>query len=387
MSHLVEEYAKNLGVKIAKPIVSKHFWPLPFDNYITICLEGETPSKNYKYYEIVIDMVKKFLQAKGIKIIQIGSSKSSKLNNVDARIFDLNFKNSAYIISKSKLHIGVDNIFSHYASSADVPLITIFGNVYANVSRGYWGKKQINIEAPWKVKPSLNAVDYSDSINKIEPEKIAEAILKQLSINAKISLKTKFIGSFHDTKVIEIVPDFFDPIPELQNQLVFIRMDYKFDNQSFVNWCHFLNIFSLFSKQLLPIHFCQQFAKKIKSISFIISKETQIPENYLKDLQSIGIPFTFLVEDEADLADLRERFFDHNVQMYFKATKDLLPKGCDFSKLYFNSSKTLLADGKKYPSKYHWTQQKNFVDKNFNLEDNEALLEELTHFYIYERTN
>ena len=145
MSHLVEEYAKNLGVKIAKPIVSKHFWPLPFDNYITICLEGETPSKNYKYYEIVIDMVKKFLQAKGIKIIQIGSSKSSKLNNVDARIFDLNFKNSAYIISKSKLHIGVDNIFSHYASSADVPLITIFGNVYANVSRGYWGKKQIKI--------------------------------------------------------------------------------------------------------------------------------------------------------------------------------------------------------------------------------------------------
>lgn len=386
MSHLIEEYAKNLGVKISKPIVSKHFWPLIFDKYITICLEDQAQSKNYKYYEIVIDMIKRFLELQDIKIIQIGSSKSPKLNNVDARIFDLNFKNNAYILSKSKLHIGIDNVFSHYASASEVPLVTLFGNVYSNVSRGYWGKNQINIEAPWKIKPSLNAIDPSDAINKIKPEIIAEAILKQLKINAKIALKTKFIGNFYETKVIELVPNFFTPISNLKNQLVFIRMDYAIDDKSFMNWCHYLNSYALFSRQLLPMEFCKLFASKIKNISFIISKNFELPDQYLKDLQSLGIGVTLLVEDAEKLPILREKFFDYNVQLYFKASKDLLPKDCDFSKLYFNSSKTLLADGKKYASKYHWLQQKNFVDKNFNLEDNEILLEELNHFYIYERT-
>jgi len=49
MSHLIEEYAKNLGVKISKPMIAKHFWPTAFDNYITICLDSEIPSKNYRY--------------------------------------------------------------------------------------------------------------------------------------------------------------------------------------------------------------------------------------------------------------------------------------------------------------------------------------------------
>lgn len=386
MSHLVEEYAKNLGVKTAKPIVSKHFWPLPFDKYITICLDDSTPSKQYKYYEIVIDMIKTYLSTNGIKIIQIGSSKSQKLNNVDARIFDLNFKNNAYIISKSKLHVGIDNVFSHYASSIDIPLITIFGNVYANISRGYWGKNQINIEAPWKVKPSLNAVDSEDSINKIEPEKIAEAILKQLSINARINLKTKFIGDFYSSKVIELVPNFFTPLPELQNQLTFIRLDYGVDKDCFVKWCNFLNAYSIFSYYLLPVHFCSQFSGKIKSISYLINEYSNIPDDYLKELQALNIPVTLLVEKESELAELREKFFDWNVQLYFRANKEMLPDDCkDFSNLYFNSSKTLLADNKKYPSKYHWREQKNFVDKNFNLEDNATLLEELNHFYLYER--
>ena len=31
MPHLLREYAKNLGVKISKPIVKEHFFPINFD--------------------------------------------------------------------------------------------------------------------------------------------------------------------------------------------------------------------------------------------------------------------------------------------------------------------------------------------------------------------
>lgn len=387
MSHLIEEYAKNLGVKIATPMVAKHFWPIPFDNYITIYLEDKAQSKSYKYYELVIDMIKPYLAKNNIKIIQLGSAKSPKLNNADARFFDLSFKNNSYILSKAKLHIGVDNVFSHFASSQKIPLVTIFGNVYSSIARGYWSKNQINIEAPWKVKPSLNVTDAADSINKIKPETIASAILKQLSINSPIALETQYIGDFYSNPVLELVPDFFAPWQDMRSQLVFMRLDYDLDNACFINWSNFLNAFILFSKQLLPLNYCMQFQNKIKGISYLISKEADIPHEHLKQLASLNIPVTLLVEDENHLSELREHYFDSNVQLYFKASKNALPESCrDFKDLYFNSSKVLISKGEKYPSKYHWQQQKNFVDKNFNLEDNEDLLAELNHFYVYTRT-
>jgi hypothetical protein len=388
MSHIIEEYSKNLGVKISKPMLSKHFWPIMHDKYITIYLDPHTPSKQYKYYNIVVDMVKNILSTFDIKIIQVGSSKTQKLTNIDECIFDLNFKNFAYILSKSSLHVGIDNVFSHYASSINLPTVTLFGNVYSEISKGYWGKESINIEAPWEIKPCLNHFDNDDNINKIQPELIANSILKQLKINKTIPLKTKFIGNYYHNQVLELVPNFFSPLQDLKNQMIFIRTDYGFHEESFIQWCNYLNHFSIFSKNLLPISFLEQFRQKIKSISYIIDNNTIIPENYLNTIQSLGIQVNLLVENENDLAVIREKNFDFNVNHYFKnSKKELEDKVSDFNNLYFNSSKVIIANGgKQYVSKFHFQQGKNFIDKNFNLEDNDVLLEELGHFYIYERT-
>jgi hypothetical protein len=76
MSHLIEEYAKNLGVKIGKPVICEHFFPIIAEKYITVCLEGELESKKYKYFNIALDAIKTLLQKHSIKIVQIGSSKS-----------------------------------------------------------------------------------------------------------------------------------------------------------------------------------------------------------------------------------------------------------------------------------------------------------------------
>jgi len=38
MSHLVEVYAKDLGVKIGEPHFKPHFFPLLEENYITITM-------------------------------------------------------------------------------------------------------------------------------------------------------------------------------------------------------------------------------------------------------------------------------------------------------------------------------------------------------------
>ena len=69
MSHLLEEYAKNLGVKIAQPIVKGHFFPFVGEKYITLSTEKEHCAKSYKYYNLALDLVRPALEAHNIKII------------------------------------------------------------------------------------------------------------------------------------------------------------------------------------------------------------------------------------------------------------------------------------------------------------------------------
>jgi hypothetical protein len=285
------------------------------------------------------------------------------------------------------LHIGVDNVYSHYANSINVPLVTIFGNVYKSIAEGYWNQNQIKMEAPWLVKPSLGLIDAHDSINKIKPEEIAKNIFRQLKIDDKIHMITRHIGEMYNHDILEIVPDFFSPMTEIQKHHVFLRPDYGMDRQSFVNWCNFLEKYSIFSQEQLEDNFCRHFEKKIKSISYIWNSKTPIEENHLEFLGNLGIGVSILVENQLELPLVRERYFDHNVQFYNKSSKqDLNIDQKDFLKLFFNSSKNILSQGVTYPSKYHFVNKIKVVDNSMNLLDNDLLLEELPHFYIYERT-
>lgn len=385
MSHLIEEYAKNLGVKISKPIVSKHFWPLPHDNYITICADALIPSKQYKYYELVLFLLKQHLDGANIKVFQVGSSSSTKIANVDNTFFDISFKNTAYIISKSKLHIGSDEVYTHYADSISVPTISLLGHAYANVCGGFWSKKTLNIEAPWKVKPCFNVQDAEDAINKIKPEEVAAAILSQLNINLQINIKTKFIGNFFDKKIIEIVPNFYTPIAGLNQEHVFIRCDLGFDPKFFIEWMRYLNSFTLFTDKPFDFKTLSQIKSKMKNISFILEDNHGFSQQYFESVRQLNIPINILIKNEEKLGQYRNEFFDFTVDLYNKTNKKDLGDNFSFNNTYFMSSKTIFADNTHYPSKFHF-EQKNKVDKSMKLLDNDALLEELPHFYIYETT-
>jgi arginine utilization protein RocB len=58
MGHLIEEYAKSLGVKIGKPVIVDHFYPSLGDKYITIHSDSKIDSKSYEYFPQVIKYTK-----------------------------------------------------------------------------------------------------------------------------------------------------------------------------------------------------------------------------------------------------------------------------------------------------------------------------------------
>lgn len=387
MSHLVEEYAKNLGVKISKPVLAEHFFPVIPDKYITVSVESQIQSKHYKYFDIVFDSVRSFLGKRSIKIIQIGSSKSPKLSSVDEMIFDLDFKKQAYIVRNSLLHIGCSDALMHYASFNEVPVVALFGDSYAACCDGYWSspENKTNIEAPWKVKPSFNVVDQHDSINKILPEDIANAIIKKFAPDKSIPLKTRFIGDFYHHPVFELVPDFFEQMPGMLDKHWFIRLDYLDSHPYVETWCEYLPSFSFFADKMIPHQFIQQLRGKLQSISFFVNEQSSISHDYLNYIGGLGITVNLLVKDEADLPKIRNKYFDFNVQVYISADKSILQdKKINFNTSLFHSNKTILSRGKKYPSTYHWKKDKNVLDKNLIIEDNELLLSELNHFYIYD---
>ncbi len=199
-----------------------------------------------------------------------------------------------------------------------------------------------------------------------------------------MSLKTEFIGDYYEKTIVELVPDFFSELVELQSQHVFVRMDYGFNNQAVGYWFNYLNQFSIFSKDIIPPTFLAGFKNKIKSVSFVMG-DTYFPTEYLESIKSMGISVVLLVQNEDDLPAIREKFFDFDVHLYFKGKKEMLGADFKFNNTAFNSSKVILSKGKKFVSKYHWLKGENFVDRNFNFEDNDVLIEDINHFYIYQR--
>jgi hypothetical protein len=136
---------------------------------------------------------------------------------------------------------------------------------------------------------------------------------------------------------------------------------------------------------MIPHQFIQQLRGKLQSISFFVNEQSSISHDYLNYIGGLGIAVNLLVKDKADLPKIRDKYFDFNVQVYVSVDKSILKdKKINFNTSSFHSNKTILSRGKKYPSTYHWKKDKNILDKNLIIEDNELLLSELNHFYIYD---
>jgi hypothetical protein len=193
MSHLIEEYAKNLGVKISEPIVNDHFFPITQCKYITLNQAG-VASKTYSHYDIVLSLLKPFLDRAGIKVIQIGGDK--KIEGTEAAL-NISFKQQAFVLSKSLVHMGCDGALAQVASNKKIPTVTIYGNAFPANVKPFFSKSTINksIQPNWDKKPCFATEDPKRQIDTIKPEIIAQKVLDLLGIEKEsIKFVTKNIG-------------------------------------------------------------------------------------------------------------------------------------------------------------------------------------------------
>lgn len=357
MSHLVESYAKDVGVKIGKPSIYEDYFPLNIGNYITLHTTSK-PAKTYSYWQEVVNLIKPKLDELGISIVQIGGKNDRKIEGIYDLCGQTTINQTAYILNKTKLHVGVDSFPVHVASGYGKKIVCVYANNYIECVGPYWTKDEdfIGITSYKDSKPLFALEDPERIIDKIKPEQIAQAILKLLGHDLNYNYKTVYIGHKYLEKHFEIIPTQIANIDDKNAPLV-IRADYKFNEQNILQQiathghCYILTEQPFNIKPLLP------YRNNIKSIQYNFKRSYDL--KFAQDLNESGIPFGLncLLTEEGN-EDIKLDFMDIGIITYeklFDPNKADEFKGVNFDRLYYKSCKILSADGRAFYGKQSWS--------------------------------
>lgn len=352
--HLLEQYALSSGLKIDNPFIYYSYYPVPFEKYVTFHISKKDQIRDYDYWLDVIQFVAPLLEARGIKIIQVGTKDDPLVNSsyiVDLR-GNTNIRQLAYVIKNSMLHFGIDSFPVHLASYFDKKMVVIYSNTFKECVRPYWGTKdnQKLIETHRNGnKPSFAYVENPKTINLIKPEQITSAILDSLGISNYKSFETLHIGNQYHNFIFELIPDQIVSQDSIPNVSFFIRMDYLFDEKALLHNISYRKC-NIITNKRIDINLLKRVRQNIVSVIYKFSEEFDL--DFVTDLQSNGIQYKLVCDqDEDGRPDLKIETLDYEpVHFYKQKTKDNLEIK-DFSK--FKTNKFLLSKGKVYLSEAH----------------------------------
>lgn len=354
--NFIENLSLSSGLKSRKPFLVENFFPVVPDHYITLHTENHS-SKQWDHIQEFIDTIKPFLAKKNIKIIELGWNDLS-LNNIDYSIKNTDPRNTAYIISKSMLHVGVENFLTQLSSHYDVPCVSLYSNTSPEVFAPAWGSKldyRSNCIFPHlpNHKPTYMGEENPKTINKIPPEMVLSKCLDALNISHDFNKREVLhMGPASHAKCLEVVPD-FSPSPSFFPQsIVNVRMDYYFDEAPLETLASNRKISIVFDKPV-NLSLIKRLSPNIEAL--FIRMNDSFDENYIKGIQSLGRQTVFILPHHLKDSDIRTKFFDIKIVSEEKKEKkdlDNHEKICDTTR--YKSSKMIFSKNKEYPTKAAW---------------------------------
>lgn len=354
--HLIEQYALSCGVKIDRPHIETSFFPTSYPRYITLHASSGMASKNYDYFQDVIEMIYPTLQEHDIKIIQIGSKDDAKMPFCLHYNGSTTIRQSAYLIQNSLLHFGNDSFSSHVASGFDKKIVCLYSILYKECCGPYWGSKTNHklIESDrGGLKPTFSNSEPIKTINLIDPEEIAQSILDLLGFKHNLDqLETLHIGVEYHIPTLSVVPNHIMPSSFMAGQPVNIWGDECFDERNIARWAQDRKC-NLFLSDPMDIKLLYKIRSNINLLNYYVS-ETDTVE-YFNQLQNLGIKINLLCKDEEKLKTLRMKFFDWNIHFVKTKTKkdvDNLELLCDNTR--YKCSMKVISNGEIYNSRAAW---------------------------------
>ena len=181
--HFLECYALNCGLKIDKPFIKEEECNLPAGDYVTFHVAKDFQSKSYHHWQEVIDVFNATYP--NLDIVQIGPIENNpKYESVLDYTGKTNFNQSAFLMKRAKLHVGIDSFPAHLASCFEIPSFLLYSHTYKEQCYPFFTKiKHLRlIQAPLNTpKPSYSSSETNPCINNIRPLEINSAIDELLS--------------------------------------------------------------------------------------------------------------------------------------------------------------------------------------------------------------
>ena len=381
---LLDTYATNTGSKIDKPFIYSKFFPLPIGKYITFQAQTPYDSRNYSYWQEVINLLHPFLNKNDIHILQVGTKDEKALNGVVNLLGQTNINQLSYVIENSILHFGADSLCVHLSSHFNKPIVSLYSISNPSVAGPHFGDKNKHIllkgyERIGNRKPSYSQVESPKSIDTIKPEEICTAILNLLNIEYSNLPETIHFGQDFNVKSFEIIPDkMIDPnsIP-IENPIV--RMDYHFNEQALQNILEVKKTI-IFTNKPIKKDIIQKYKKNILQVIYIIEENNDI--NFVKTLKNNSINYTLLsFLEESNLNKYKIDYMDYNLIVNRKHKTKEDTKITDINNLFYKSSRVLHSSEGQFISRYDW------LNKTGNkVVDDPDFWKEADNFYIFKLT-
>jgi hypothetical protein len=351
--NFVDNLSLSCGLKSSKPTIERAFFPVVPEKYITFHSEDHQ-SKQWNHLQEFINLIRPYLQKKEISIIELGWNKEP-LHNIDISLKNIDPRNTAYVLEKSILHVGVENFLTQLSSFYDTPCVSLYSNTSPDVFGPMWGDKEKY--RSWCIEPSRehfkpSYLGHEDpkSINSIDAESVAAKCLDILNIPHELSaISIIHMGEAFHAPCLEAVPD-FSPAPDFHpKSLINLRLDYHFDETLIPAFANNRNI-SIISDKPVNVSILKHVSPALNSIFLKIDETFDL--DYIEAVKSLGKPLSLILKDGADASLTRSKFFDFNIDEELKKEKkdlDFCSKICDTTR--YKSSKVIFSKGKKYSSR------------------------------------
>ena len=358
--HIVETYALASGSKINKPFIYTKYAPLPFEEYITIHATGKAQSRMYDYWQEVLDFIKPTLDKAGIGIVQVGSKDEPSLVGALPLNGQTDLGQLSYVVSRSKLHIGVDSCGVHIASAFDVPIVAIYGNSDPRCCGPFFGTKdKQSLISPFdfeEVFPSYRDQEEDKAINSLKPEKIASEAMRLLGLGKKeIPLKTVLRGPNYTHGNIQCIPDSVTSISDKAINNMIMRMDLVFDQDILVNQLQKSQC-SIITRKPIVLDIFDKLRKNITEVVYLLDKDHD--PSFVEALKSFGVSFTLLAEmTEEEISGIKMYYMELGLiqQKKTPAPEDIKAiKDQGSENLYYRSRKFFVSKGEIFPSIAAW---------------------------------
>ena len=385
--HLLEQYALSCGLKIGKPFLYENFFPLPNKKYITLQKEADFPARQYKYWQLVVDLLYPILEKNNISIIQIGSPKDTALKKVINTNGATSIPQAHYIIRNSELHLGIDGFGVHVASGLNKKIVALYSDMRPQNSGPYWSDRKdcILIESPKEnKKPSYAFDENPKTIDDIKPEFVANSVLKLLDIEERIDLETVFIGeNFNSETYFGFLPD---QVILSDKIIPDIRMDLKFDEKGLCNQLAQQKS-TITTNKAISRETILNFKDKIARVIYLV-EENDDP-SFPRFLFDNGAPFICVSELSQEKLDSKKINYYKFCRLN-KITRGLKEKEiADYIRkssenLKFKTNYIISSEKNNFPSHHHLLDNKKCEDifSFFDIEKTDLFLNDLKNLWI-----